>query len=36
VLDSDLDLAGGVTRARIEDFILTYYMLLEAFLDEIS
>ena len=36
VLESDLDLAGGVTRARIEDFLLTYYMLLEAFLDEIS
>lgn len=36
VLESDLDLAGGVTKARIEDFFLTYYMLLEAFLEEIS
>ncbi len=36
VLESDLDLAGGVTRARVEDFILTYYMLLEAFLEVIS
>ncbi len=36
VLESDLDLAGGVTRARVEDFLLTYYMLLEAFLDTIS
>jgi len=36
VLESDLDLAGGVTRERVEDFLLTYYMLLEAFLDVIS
>ncbi|MCD4690889.1 YbjN domain-containing protein [bacterium] len=35
VLESDLDLAGGVTMARVQDFILTYYMLLEAFLDEL-
>jgi hypothetical protein len=36
VLESDLDLAGGVTKARVEDFFLTYYMLLEAFLEELS
>jgi len=36
VLESDLDLAGGVTRERVEDYLLTYYMLLEAFLDVIS
>ncbi len=36
VLESDLDLAGGVTRERVEDYLLTYYMLLEAFLEVIS
>jgi len=36
VLESDLDLAGGVTKARIEDYFLTYYLLLEAFLEELS
>ncbi len=36
VLESDLDFAGGVTMARVEDYFLTYYMLLEAFLEELS
>lgn len=36
VLESEQDLAGGVTRERLHDFIKTYYRSLETFLQEIS